>query len=101
MDATTTTASPVSGPTLDASGNPAASAAAEQQTSATSPSVPSGGAAERSAFPEEPAASAPPDGASKGRPVAPSDAHVVVIQPDNEVNVGVNMAKCALLTCCI
>ena len=33
-------------------------------------------------------------GISKGRPVAPTDAHVVVIQPDNEVNVGVNVDKC-------
>ncbi len=33
-------------------------------------------------------------GTSKGRPVAPTDAHVVVIQPDNEVNVGVNVNKC-------
>ena len=44
----------------------------------------------------EPAQSGGPasDGVSKGRPVAPRDAHVVVIQPDNEVNVGVNVDKC-------
>ena len=65
-----------------------ATTVAEEQRSASSPSTPSGHAAESS----EPVGSAL-DGLSKGRPVAPSDAHVVVIQPDNELNVGVDMAK--------
>ena len=79
-------------PSNVADGSPAASMAADEHTSVSTASVPIDDAAEPSERLQtaEPA----PDGASKGRPIAPSDAHVVVIQPDNELNVGVNMAKC-------